>query len=154
MQGCGVKQKKKIKKGTVESKKRVSNRKREKKAADKKKGVKQQKHIQKKASRCPPELDHDVRVWVVASVLVAAVLAVGRRCCARCCRSCRGSSLLAAVCSGSRVAVVVVGCRGHTWVPRSRFVLELGGVVVCCRIDVFCCEFVVGLMCSCVRCVP
>ena len=25
---------------------------------------------------------------------------------------------------------------------------------VCCRIDVFCCEFVVELMCSCVRCVP
>ena len=25
---------------------------------------------------------------------------------------------------------------------------------VCCRIDVFCCEFVVGLMCFSVRCVP
>ena len=82
---------KKIKKGTVESKKRVSNRKREKKAADKKKGVKQQKHIQKKASRCPPELDRDV-------------LRVGRRR-----RSRRGSSLSCSL-PPFTPWVVIAGC--------------------------------------------
>ena len=86
----------------------------------------------------PTSISRDVlRVgWVIASVLVAvvhavlvaAVRAVGRRCHARRRRSRRGSSLLAAVCSGSHVAAVVAGCRGRGWVPRSRCVLELRGV--------------------------
>ena len=122
MQGCGVKQKKKIKKGTVESKKRVSNRKREKKAADRKKGVKQQKHIQKKSFKMP------TRVGSRCSRL-------GRRLRARRRRSRRGSSLLCSllpfmpwvVAAGSCVQRVTCGCcRGWLQGPH------LGSEVALC----------------------
>ena len=100
----------------------MSNRKREKKAADRKKGVKQQKHIQKKSFKMP------TRVGSRCSRL-------GRRLRARRRRSRRGSSLLCSllpfmpwvVAAGSCVQRVTCGCcRGWLQGPH------LGSEVALC----------------------
>ena len=127
---------KKIKNGTVESKRGMSNRKTEKKAADIKKGCQAAKT--KKRLWPTHQYKSRSRFWVVFSVLVVAVRAVGRRCRAR------PSFTSWVVAAGCCVQRVTRGwfrgwLQGSWLVPRSRCVeasrvaaafWKVGGVMV------------------------